>query len=234
MQSQRIRRAILGVLGALVVAAAASGITYAATATTPQVLHACSNAHGMLRLLQNGHCPHGFSKVSLNKQGPRGLTGARGATGPAGPRPFTVRAASDNATSSFQDHPIDGLGLTVHPVCNVAAGSSSGLYLHDTTGSVGYTVNGSYNLTANGAHALLVYNGGSHPNLAPDLGLVEFDQPAQVGANAEFVVQYDAGAGGQLAADVVVTRSGKKVLIHLFLSQSSTHCVAQAEVTPAV
>jgi hypothetical protein len=145
-----------------------------------------------------------------------------------------VRATSDTINTAFEDHAIDGMGLTVHVVCNTGAiGTSSGFYLLDTDGSAPYTANGSYNLSAPGAHAFLVYDAGSHPNLASGLGLVEFTQPAAFNSNSEFVLQSDSASGGQMTADVVATRSGEKVLIHLYLYQSSTHCVAQGDVTPA-
>jgi hypothetical protein len=166
--------------------------------------------------------------------GSPGPSGPPGPTGPPGPGAFAVRATSDTTTTSFQDHAIEGMALEVHVVCSAGeVGTQSGFYLLDTDGSAAYTVNGSYDLSAPGAHALLVYAGGSHPNLASGLGLVEFTQPAAVNSNSEFVLQFDSGSGGQMTADVVANRSGRKVVIHLYLYQSSTHCVAQGDVTPA-
>jgi hypothetical protein len=70
-------------------------------------------------------------------------------------------------------------------------------------------------------------------DLTAGLGLIEFTQPAALNANGEFVLQYDTGTGGLMTADVTVTRSGHKVLLHLLLSQAASHCVAQANITPA-
>lgn len=234
MRLEHPRRAGLVALCVLI-AAAAGGVAYAATTTTaPQVVYACSNSSGTLRLLSSGRCPSGYVKISMNRQGPRGLTGPRGSTGPAGPGATTVRVTSDTVATSSSDRIIAGTGLTLHAVCNAGqAGTSSGIYLLDTSASADYTVSGSYDLTAPGAHGFLVYDGGSHPNLAAGLGLIEFTQPAALNANGEFVLQYDTGTGGLMTADVTVTRSGHKVLLHLLLSQAASHCVAQANITPA-
>lgn len=218
---------LVAVLSAVALAAVASGITYAATSTTTATLHACANRAGTLRLLQHGKCPSGYAKVSLNRQGPRGLTG------PAGPGAFTMRAVTDSSTTAVVDRALPGMGLTAHVLCAVGTGSQSALYLEDVSGTTAYTVNGSADQTSSGAHATLVYDTGSHGNLPNGPSLVEITQPADLHANSELVLQSDTSAGGQLSADVVATRAGKKAIIHLYLFQSGTHCVAQAEVTPA-
>jgi len=218
---------LVAVLSAVALAAVASGITYAATSTTTATLHACANRAGTLRLLQHGKCPSGYAKVSLNRQGPRGLTG------PAGPGAFTMRAATDSSTTSVVDRALPGTGLTAHALCAVGSGFQSALYLEDMTGTSSYTVNGSAENSSPGAHAVLVYGPSGHPNLPAGTSLVEISQSAALHANSEFVLFDDDSAGGQLTADVVVTRAGRKAIIHLYLYQSGTHCVAQAEVTPA-
>jgi hypothetical protein len=242
MSMSRAARITVTALAATAVAAAATGITYAATTTTLSVVYACTNSHGTLRLLSStGRCATGYTRIAMNRTGPRGprgytgSTGPRGSvgpTGPAGPGALSIHAASSTSTTDFADLPITGMGLTIHAVCSATqVGSQSGLYILDTDASADYDVVGSYNLSAPGAHAFLAYAGTSHPNLAAGLGPIEFTQPAQQNANSEFVLQYDSGAGGQMSADVTVKRSGKTLLIHLFLYQASAHCFIQADLT---
>lgn len=225
MRLQHPRRAVLVSL-CIVLAAAAGGVAYAAsTATSSQIIYACSSPGGTLSLLSHGHCASGYTKISLNRQGP---------TGPAGPGASTVRVTSNTSATSVLTRGVAGTGLSLTAICNATeVGATSNIYLLDTNASASYTVNGSYDLSAPGAHAFLVYDGGSHGNLASGLGVVELTQPAQLHANSEFVLQYDSGTGGLMTSDVTVTRAGHKVLIHLLLSQSASHCVAQAEIIPA-
>jgi hypothetical protein len=71
-------------MAAGLVATMTAGVTYAATTTSGA--KACTNPHGVLRLLKaNGKCPHGYSKTTIGKQGPAGADGATGPQGPVGP-----------------------------------------------------------------------------------------------------------------------------------------------------
>jgi hypothetical protein len=82
------RSMVFGVLSVGIAAVATSGITVASaqSAKAPVTLFACANSKGTLALLSAKHgCKSGYSKVSLDRVGPRGATGPHGATGPTGP-----------------------------------------------------------------------------------------------------------------------------------------------------
>ena len=222
MPASRTRHVILIALGAVAVAAAASGITYAATVTTPQVLHACSNAKGTLRLLQNGHCPAGYSKVGINKQGPRGLPG-----------PGAVRLAVKSASCgvcSQTSGAIAGSGLTVEVLCDPQQDAQ--VYINVAVAGSAFTVEGdaSYSGTGDG-NALWLNAAGdgvvtTHLTSTPTVLSTE-----QVGS--EHSVEFTA-PGGSLVGDVLVTQAN-----HMFSVEfgeyrdGSNNCWAHALVTPA-
>jgi len=247
MPRSRALRIALTIVAGVAVAATAAGVTYAATSSTTKVVYACANRTGTLKLLSKGICPRGYSKVAINKQGPRGLTGPRGSQGVRGPRglqgiqgdpgpgALTIRSATDSTSQTdVHDQLVPGTGLNVHAVCEAGDGSASGVYLDDKDASASYAVTGSYDLQAPGAHAVLVYTGHTNgPNLASGLGLVEYTQSASLNSSSEFVIQEDSSTGGQMTADVTVTRGGERFILHLYVAESPTHCVAQAEIIPA-
>jgi hypothetical protein len=94
------------VLVALIVALAAGG-GYALASGSSKTITLCVKKHGGA-VYKAKKCKKGDSKLSFNKQGPRGATGATGttgatgATGPAGP------SASYSATESPGSVPSDG------------------------------------------------------------------------------------------------------------------------------
>jgi hypothetical protein len=230
MTRSRARRiAILGLVLATS-AAAATGITYAATTTTTKVVYACANNAGTLKLLSNGHCPTGFSKVGINKTGARGPRGPRGATGPAGPGTVTLRAASTSSTPNSVSKAIPGLGLTVTVSCS--ADSASTVAFKDSTASADYTVAGSYQFADTGADGAYDANNSGH-FLATGLGTVDFTQAKQVDAVSDFLVTNQTGAGGTLTADLTVQRGTKRVLVHFALHNADSSCFAQLDFTPS-
>jgi hypothetical protein len=219
--------AVLGTSAAL-----ATGITYAATTTTTKVVYACANGKGTLRLLSNGKCPTGYSKVGINKRGARGPRGLRG---PAGPGALSLHAASSTSTASSQGIGIPGMGLTAQVTCDaISSGATSVLSFTDETASAKYTVSGSYQLSAaTGTSVFLIYGGGSHPDLASGLNTIEYSQAKSLHAASQLEMQYAAGAGGDLTGDLAVQRAGKTALVHVVLHQDPSHCFVLAEVTPA-
>jgi hypothetical protein len=228
------RRIAITVLVLAASAGAATGITYATTATTTKVVYACANAHGTLKLLSNGQCPTGYSKVAINKRGPRGARGPKGDTGPAGPGTFTLKGVSTTTTVGSQQKAIPGMGLTARALCNASEnGTQSSLYLFDDTASDDYTVVGSYNLSATGAHAFPAYQLSSHSNFPAGLGTIDFLQTKFLHANGEIVLQRDSSSGGLITGDVTVTRAGVVAVIHFLLYQGASNCLAQVDVTPA-
>lgn len=232
MALSRGRRIALTGLVLATSAAAATGITYAATTTTTKVVYACANSNGTLKLLANGQCPTGYSKVAINKTGARGPRGPRGATGPAGPGTVTLRAASASSTPNSVSKPIPGLGLTVEGSCSAAAAST--ISFKDTTASADYTVVGSYELANTGADATYTANNSGH-FLAPGFGTVDFTQAKQLGAVSSFLVTTQTGSGGRLAGDVTVQRGTKRVLVHFLLNQvdPAPSCFVQIDFTPS-
>jgi hypothetical protein len=94
-----------------------------AAGTSPRAVHACANSKGDLQLLSaKGKCAKGYSKVTLDKTGPKGATGARGkpgTTGKAGPGAQSSVATS-TSTSSEADgasRSVAGTDLTVLTQC---------------------------------------------------------------------------------------------------------------------
>src|SRR4051794_2351698 len=216
MGMPRGRRIAIVAVVLAVSAAAATGITYAAGTTTSKVVYACANAKGTLRLLSKGKCPIGYLKVGINKRGPRGPRGLTGSTGPAGPGAMPLHAASTNATIDSVETAIPGMGLTALVQCSAGVqGVASILYFIDKDASANYTVLGSYDLSAPGAHAHLEFNGGTPGDLATGLGTVDYLETKQLNGNSALLLSYDSGTGGDMTADVAVARAGKTALVHV-------------------
>jgi len=250
MPGSRALRIALTVAAGVTVAATAAGVTYAATSTTSKVVYACANRAGTLKLLSKGTCPRGYSKVAINKQGPRGLTGPRGYQGTRGPRglqgiqgiqgnpgPGAVAVAAETTSAvqtNFADQAIPGVGLNLHAVCVAGNSGVGGLYLEDEDTSAAYDVRGSYQLTTQGSGRanLVNNNNGGGPNLASGLGLVNYTQPVStVGTASEFVTTYNGG-GAEFVFDVTVARGSHVVLVHGYLHQASDRCLVQGTATP--
>jgi hypothetical protein len=107
-----------GILAGALIATMATGVTFAAS-KHPDA-KACTNSHGVLRLL-NGHgkCAKGFHKSTLGAQGPKGSKGAPGAPGakgdigPQGPGAMSSSVDTDVTTEvDGTTVTIDGLSVT--------------------------------------------------------------------------------------------------------------------------
>jgi hypothetical protein len=236
MNVRRIRHIALTVAGAGAIAATSTGITYAATASSPTV-YACASSHGTLRLLAKGKCASGYKKVSINKQGPRGATGKTGKTGatgktgktgPQGPGGISfVTATTADTTVSNQVGPVGATGLQIDAVCNAGASGSTEIDIFDTDGTADYRVGGTVGFSG-GSTAYPVYNGGQQGSFSTGVQPLSFTQTADKGANAELI-----NTGGDLTANLLVTRSGHTFTVTVHSSQSSARCETDVQVTPA-
>jgi hypothetical protein len=102
--------------GTVVVAALGTGV--AIGASTQAGVHACSStsAH-RLGLIKNGKCAHGFKRVTLGAQGPRGRTGPQG----PGAIEEELSDPGDDVQHTFAT---TAAGITVHASCTLAGNPS--------------------------------------------------------------------------------------------------------------
>jgi len=78
-----MRKTIIAIAAALALIGASTGITLAATSSSPSFILACySNKTHVMYHRTGPKCPRGYTSLIWNVQGPRGL---RGSQGPAGP-----------------------------------------------------------------------------------------------------------------------------------------------------
>jgi hypothetical protein len=223
----RLRPVLALGAAALVVAAGATGITYAAT--SPQTVYACINSHGVLRLLANGHCAGGYSKVGINRHAVRG---ARGPVGPAGVAgPGTRYVAVTHTTADFVSRSVfvDTLNLNVRAECNVGGLPTISRIYFEKDGTSDYTVTGSAVVVGS---ANITYAGTSH---FPGAGLIpiEFTEQGSAQSSVQFYISGGGGDSGQMSADLTVERAGKTALVHFYIDQNPEKCRAQAWVTPS-
>jgi uncharacterized membrane protein (UPF0136 family) len=74
--------------GVVVVGSVLTAAFSLAQSASDEVIFACVDRHGTLRIVDSEHCRHGESSLSWNRQGPpgpQGVPGPAGAAGPAGP-----------------------------------------------------------------------------------------------------------------------------------------------------
>jgi hypothetical protein len=233
MPKSRALKVGLALAAGVTVAAAAAGVTYAATSTTTKVVYACANRAGTLRLLAKGKCPVHYGKVAINKQGPRGLTGPRG---PQGPGAIGLTATQANATVK-DSTAIGRTGLTVSVGCSSA--TTAFAYVNQNAKDLGdnapnWTVTGSSQLSANGtAHVLH----GAGPTTDPVTGganLITVSQP-DAPASVEFLLQASfAFPDMDWYLDLLVTRNGHVFSVHVALHLEYTvACSSRLVATPA-
>jgi hypothetical protein len=206
-------------------AVAATGITYAATTTTTKVVYACANGKGTLRLLTNGRCPTGFTKVGINKTGPRGPRGPKGVTGPPGPGALAVSASSTTSTVDTHDLAIPGMGMTLRASC--AQGHEANLIFMDTKDvAVDYDVIG-YDNSNNGGYL------GSGGAVAFPAGLAPLEFHRTGGDHVVLVVYTPDPPGSTLTASVALKRLGNVDVVRFDLWSGAEGCYVRADVTPA-
>lgn len=235
MTAVTIRPLVALVAAALAVAAVAAGTTYAATRTSPQVVHACVNPHGTLKLLSNGRCAPGYSKVGIDRSGVQGPPGRRGPRGAAGPGPQVASAMSTTATPGSQDVLVAALNLRVRTICNVGGlPSATEVYFSETSGTADIVVSGSVLVQKSGG-AASYSNEGTQKFFADGLSQVEITEPGDDPYDLHFIADAAGGNTVRMRAELTFERAGKTALVRLFLDQDPTHnrCRSSAAVIPA-
>jgi hypothetical protein len=217
---------------AIAVAAATSGITYAATRATPQVVYGCINSHSVLKLLANGHCANGYAKVGINRSGVRGPRGLKGPTGAAGPGVRTAYVTSMTDTGKNTTISIASIHLNVYLVCNVGAFSQSSVYLIDNGGASAYRVTGWADVTLGGGFAD-VTPAGNDDSLSGGLTALDFTQPGDEPSAVEFRAYTNSGASPRMRADLTIRRDGHTWIVRFYVDQNPTKCRSWAAVIPA-
>jgi hypothetical protein len=221
----------LSLTAGLAVAGTAAGVTYAATTASTKAVYACANKPGTLRLLAKGKCPSGYAKVAINKQGPRGLTGARGPQGP-GAVPLTAAATGAAASSPASRRTLTELHLVFGVDCKT--GDHAALDIgFDSAAPSGWTVSG-LTYTSASAYGLKV-NGTSYIGGSGSWG---FDKAVDgfTGNYVRVSLGYDTNtsSGYRLQGSLLVTRGGHSATVQFALDDYlGDTCSARAQVTPS-
>lgn len=216
--------------GGALIAAAATGITYAATRDGDSV-HACANSKGTLRLLNaHGHCPKHYSKVTLNEQGPRGKTGKTGKTGPPGPGAIRLAVSSTSGLSKQESTQIAGSTLTVEVLCSPA--DDAQVYINADGAGAPWTFEGNASGTA-GSATLLYENPNGSPAPTQQIAQTAEIVAGEQGGDAhsvEFTTDADT-----LEASVLVAQGDHMFTVQLgaYVAEDDSSCWAHALVTPA-
>jgi hypothetical protein len=217
---------------------AAGGFTAAASTRSPRTVRACANSKGTLKLLsKKGHCAKGYSRVTLNKKGPKGAPGLRGLRGPTGPGAQSS-GATGTLASGFVAGPsisVAGTDLTVLTQCQAATAA-----IVNIDGSTNYAVRGAAQATFAGNTAVTEANfpidaGDSQTVPIPNSGsLIDFSSNSGSADRSSALVA-ESGSSGKpkLGTTVLVTDGTATFTIDVFLSVDATSCSVAAQVTPS-
>jgi hypothetical protein len=248
MTSSRLR-SVTALAGAvIIVAAASSGITYAAT-TPPSVVHACINAHGVLRLLANGSCTKGYSKVGIKRSGVPGPRGLRGPVGDRGPlhsgAQFASAATTDPDDVQTQSVLVPQLQLEVETLCS-GVGTVFGtarVVLHDLGSGSGYSVSGSAFVRRTRHYPAITSAASGQTTLPAGLSHISLTEPADLPEQTvELAIVYGDGPSfgeltTQMTAQLIVRRGKTTASLQIYLNLVAVDpvnvCGAWAFVTPA-
>lgn len=231
MPMNRIQRVAATIAAAGAIAAASTGITYAATSNA--TVYGCANVHGALRLLSSsGKCPAGYHKVAISLHpapgkrgaaGAKGAAGAAGATGVRGTSAIALLNRTTTATQSVVTRKLPNVGLIAYSVCNA---DNAEIVLFDDNGIGDYDVQGRSLIALGGSgKALLTANSQTQP--LPAGPSTVFYRQAAGGGSAIYI------KAGQLADHLLLTRNGTSVSLDLFLLSAADHCLANLQATPS-
>jgi hypothetical protein len=234
-----MRTAHIAVVAAAALSLSAVGGFAVAAGTTPRAVHACANSKGELKLLsKNGHCAKGYSKVTLDKTGPKGAPGPRGLRGlPGLAGPGAVASvATTTSTSAVADGPfvqVAGTDLSVSSDCLAAD--------HATV-----TISGTSDYVARGgAQTALVGDATADTfhQIQPDLGqstaipngasMIEYTtNSGSFNRTSDIATHFVSSGSAQLAITLLVTDGTATFAIDVFLSVDASACSATAQAIP--
>jgi hypothetical protein len=256
--------AVAATLGVALVVAV-GGVTLAANGSkSAGTVYACANKAGKLQLLSSkGACAHGFSKVALNQQGPRGLQGSPGASGspgspgasgspgspgePGSPGPSGASGApgstgpsgpgaialTASSTSGDADQYTVVHSLGLEFEAYCSPGSQTDLYLFDEA-SPSTPYRVSAQTYLSGAGASVLYLYQPPGATSPTVASL---------ATGSSGVTYTEASGqndsvfqlsaGTLQAQMLVTRGASTATLTVYADQSASSCTVTAQITPS-
>jgi hypothetical protein len=229
-------------IAVVALAVSAVGGFAVAAGTSTRTVHACANSKGDLKLLSaKGRCAKGYSKVTLDKTGPKGATGVRGKPGaPGTPGMAGPGAQSSVATGTSPNEDVDGSSLSVAGTdLTILTQCSAGDHTRVTiNGSSNYVVRGAvqaaitgdatsdvfYQVDANDGATTDIHNGGSLIDYANNAGAAL--------RSSEIEADFESTGGAELGTTVLVTDGAVTFSMTVFLAVDMTSCQVSVQVTP--
>lgn len=224
-------------LGAAIIVVAGIGIGAASASTTSAGVKACVTSKGYLQVAKKtGHCPAHTKKVTIAKQGPRGLPGAKGNTGPQGPGAVALNINSFSGGTAVSKSAKLPSGDTVKVTCSVSAPLTGQLQVMVTNPSADDTS--------------FVYGTGDIQNEGPGDGTISFGTQGdgntfsdahnalavQSTGDWEFGFTTGGAIPGIVTAHLLVVRGNTDFTVDILgVSEPSGNpdtCVAGVQVTP--
>jgi hypothetical protein len=134
--------------GALAASALAGGVAWAAIPDSSGVIQGCYNSGGNLKVVSELPCPHGYTSLPWNQQGPKGDPGLDGVS------PTVTQLSPGDANCPDGGAGLmDASGSTVY-VCNGAAGADGQSFAGTFT-----SPNGEYSISVSDAGITLGHGG---------------------------------------------------------------------------
>jgi hypothetical protein len=240
-----MRKWLPTVLAVLLIGTFTAGV---ATAVSPSRsgARACESSKGVLALLsKKSKCPAHDRKVTLGATGPRGLRGLpgdKGNSGAQGPGALLTEAESFTAGQDVQGQaiPLPGTDLTARVDCRPQVGSEAVLNFLGVSASDTIFFHGTAQVVESASGAALDDNSSGGQAFSNGTNLISSEDSGSVSTATPSLVLLETDANSDsVYFDLLVnvgstnTAPNPSFTINGWLFESTSHCQADAQVTPA-